>query len=387
VAKTKFRSLMLAALLLLPCACASIQMQVPTLAPRYTLPKTDLKVAILPFGDGRTFTNEARSLWYLVPLIPFSTATYDRRDEDYVGSADQQHFTHQVALALAQQLAAAGLFAKVGASESSSIDPTQWNLIITGQIKASTRTERRTLYGLTVAGLALWLCGLPIGWDEVHWELTLELRDAASNTVYKTIDVEQTQKRWLGLYWGANGFPQDEAALLGQVTGTLIAQIDAALDQVPALAALTPPPPAKVAPGVRYALDTLVVMANGVLPQVSNPFVEIVLAEIQKRCSGKVLGLADLDALLAVEKVKDQLSCTEVDCLAELAGAVNANALLVLSFGVLGDQQTLSAKVLDPRNNLVLSRTTWMAAGSDPRAFIGRLPDILATALAPFAKP
>ena len=69
---------------------------------------------------------------------------------------------------LAEQLAAAGVFARVAEVEGVQVDPAAYPLVLTGELRQSSRRERRTTYGLSVGGLALWLLGAPVGWNEVE---------------------------------------------------------------------------------------------------------------------------------------------------------------------------------------------------------------------------
>lgn len=385
--------MLLRRLALTAAAClvgCSTTMRVPLLPPRHIPARSDLAVAIAPLGDSRPHTKEDKGAWLLVPLVPFDTSVRARPDEDHVAASSADHFRAQVRHRLAEQLAAAGVFARVAEVEGVRVDPAAYPLVLTGELRQSSRRERRTTYGLSVGGLALWLLGAPVGWDEVEWELVAELRDARDQRVLKTVEARRTDKRWTGLYWGAPGFPDGEAEALRPVLAELIAGLDAALTDVPELAALAahpirPPLPTTRPPTpVRLGGKSVLVVATS-RDETLQGLAELVCGEVERQTGARVLGMADINSMLGLQAQRELVGCTEDDCFADVVAALSPDHVLTLTLARVGADQVLTLKVLDPRRPTVPSRTSFRAAGAEPSALVDRLPEIVAQALRPLA--
>ena len=72
----------------------------------------------------------------------------------------------------------------------------------------------------------------------------------------------------------------------------------------------------------------------------------------------RVMGPADLNALLGVEALKDAVGCDDVSCAAELGGALGAPFLVAGQLARLGDQVTISLKLMDTKAPSVLARSS-----------------------------
>lgn len=362
-------------------------MQVPQPAPRHAVAKTGLRVAVLPFGDARGREAEPRSWWYLVPLVPFSTSHDERADAS--DADDPMHPRRQVPQLLADYLDSTRIFGDVRYVDADWVDPADADLVITGDIRRSTRKERRTLYGLTIAGLPLWLLGAPTGWNSVEWGLDVQLRDPGTKRSLKALSVDGEWKAWTGLYWGARGFADDEAEALAGVLAELAAGIDTALDEVPALAALTARPvlpneprPAR-APATR--IGKAFILGDDEQPR-SRQMVELFSEELSRQSSGTVMGMSDVELMIDWQKRGDLVGCDEPSCLAEIGSALAVDTLFHLSFSELGDQQLLTVKLFAPAENRVLGRRTWQARGSEPTVFAVRMPEIVSAAVEPLER-
>jgi hypothetical protein len=373
-------------------AGCSATMRLRPLPPRHVPARTDLAVAVLPFGDSRPRARENAGAWLLVPLVPWVTSEEPRPDEAHAAEDSPDHFRSQVRERLVEQLKTAGIFARVDLVDGPDVDPARYPLMLAGELRQSLRRQRRTAYGLSVAGMALWLLGAPIGWNEIDWELALELRDTRSGKVLKRLEGRRAEKKWTALYWGAAGFPAGEAQALRPMVADLLAGIDEALTDVPELAALIARPvlasshaPPSLGQPACLAGETVLVVSPP-HDELSQSLAELVSAETERQSGARVLGIADLNALLGLQAQRDLVGCSDSDCFADVVAVLNPRYVLAIAMANLGGSQMLTLKVLDPRNATVLSRTTWTAAGAEPSAFAERLPEIVREALMPLAQ-
>jgi hypothetical protein len=90
---------------------------------------------------------------------------------------------------------------------------------------------------------------------------------------------------------------------------------------------------------------------------------EMILSAIHDTKRYQVLGPADLDAVLGVEKMKDALGCDDVSCASELGGALGAPFVVEGQLGRLGQEAVLSLRLMDTTKVTVMSRA---AARGEP---------------------
>lgn len=76
---------------------------------------------------------------------------------------------------------------------------------------------------------------------------------------------------------------------------------------------------------------------------------ELLLTKLQTTGKYDVVGQADLRSMLDLEKEKQLTGCSEVSCMAELAGALGAERALFGSVGTIGETYVLNLRLL---NNL-----------------------------------
>lgn len=362
-------------------------MYVPQPVPRHAVAKTGLRVAVLPFGDARSREEEPRSWWYFFPFVPFGTSRDERPDRS--GADDPLHPRRQVAQLFANYLASTRIFGEVRFVDADWADPADTDLVITGDIRRSTREERRTLYGLTVAGLPFWLLGAPLGWNSVEWGLDVQLRDPGTKRSLKALSVDSEWKAWTGLYWGARGFPDDEAEALASVLAELADRIDTALTGVPALAALTAQPVLSDRPrpvrGAAPKVGRAFILGGDEDPR-SRQIAELFAEELSRQSNGTVMEMSDVELMIDWQKRVDLVGCNEPSCLAKIGSALAVDTLFHLSFSALGDQQLLTVKLFVPAENRILGRRTWHARGIEPNVFAVRMPEIVASAVEALAR-
>lgn len=370
----------LAARLLLPAlvlstACAGLDLDVPAGPPRHSLGKTGLRVAVVDFADARGHTDDPMSAWVLVPFVPWTQGEDARPEEPIVGPESGAHFTRQLTRVLVEHLRASRLFGQVEHVRGP-VDPAAYDLVLRGELRESRARRLRTTYGLTVAGAALWVLGLPIGWNETSWEIDAHLVHAGKNEVLKSLRVQRREKRWTGLYWGASGTPDDEARVLGQVMNELLHGVDRALEEVPALAALSArPASAEVATSgaiERADMHGLIIVPEVAPSPAQRALLDVIGQALSRRVDGSVMGLADLDGLLGWERTAQLLGCAEPACWVDTSTLGRAEAVLRVRFATAGDQQAVTFTLLEPAKTRVAYQTTWRAVGADPYALAAR---------------
>ncbi|MFN7130595.1 MAG: hypothetical protein ACK4N5_00835, partial [Myxococcales bacterium] len=93
---------------------------------------------------------------------------------------------------------------------------------------------------------------------------------------------------------------------------------------------------------------------------------EIALAEAAADARFDVVGSSDIAGMIGFEKQKQMLGCTEdTACLAEIAGALGVDYVLMGSMGQLGASYRLDLKILEVRRARVASRAHEGVSGSE----------------------
>ena len=99
-------------------------------------------------------------------------------------------------------------------------------------------------------------------------------------------------------------------------------------------------------------------VAEGLNPKTGTLLDEVVLTELEPVVPAgiKVVGSADVTALLGYEQKKMLVGCEETGCLVEIGNALGATHILVPGVGKLGSRYLVSAKFLDAKTGEVLLR-------------------------------
>lgn len=101
---------------------------------------------------------------------------------------------------------------------------------------------------------------------------------------------------------------------------------------------------------------------------------EVVLGDLSQHPQLEAIGQSDIAAMLGLERQKQLLGCAEdaASCLAELAGALDADFLVTGVLANLGAQQRLDLKLLDARKNRVSGREFATAASDAELVTVAR---------------
>jgi hypothetical protein len=98
--------------------------------------------------------------------------------------------------------------------------------------------------------------------------------------------------------------------------------------------------------------------ATDIEPRVARVFVDSLLAELRKLQRASVLSLEEVRTLLDFESQKQLMGCTESSCLAEIAEALGADALVVGGMAKVDGRVALGLKRIDARTAEVVGDYT-----------------------------
>ena len=105
--------------------------------------------------------------------------------------------------------------------------------------------------------------------------------------------------------------------------------------------------------------------ANGIKEELGKLLTDILLVQIRKTKAFKeVLGMADLNDLLALEQQKTLLGCADEECLAQVGGALGVPYFLRSQLGLLGKAYVLTLHLVSVEDAKVASRSL-AQAGSE----------------------
>ena len=101
------------------------------------------------------------------------------------------------------------------------------------------------------------------------------------------------------------------------------------------------------------------------------------LAGISDLNSFRVVGPADITAVIGLEATRQQLGCTDESCIAELAGALGTRYIFAATADILGDQMLLTASVFDQEETRSMARHR-VTLKNDTAEFLGGIDQLLA---------
>ena len=135
-------------------------------------------------------------------------------------------------------------------------------------------------------------------------------------------------------------------------------------DEQPRLAVL-PLSATRIADDTVSILDTLLVNA------------------VHRTTEYRVIGAADISAMMGLENLKDALGCDNVACAVELSGALGVQHLISGSVGQLGDQMVISLVLIDTDRQEVTARAERLVPNDEnlyPDALAGVVRDLFGVA-------
>lgn len=113
----------------------------------------------------------------------------------------------------------------------------------------------------------------------------------------------------------------------------------------------------RVVPVVQSASIFVMRMQNvGVDSDTAQLYEEALLADLQRREHFSVIGASDVNAMLDVELQRDLLGCSDVSCMAEIAGALDADLLLRGVLGRVGDEVAVNLSLVSSSEGVAVAR-------------------------------
>lgn len=90
----------------------------------------------------------------------------------------------------------------------------------------------------------------------------------------------------------------------------------------------------------------------------ANMIAEILVSELQATApkNVRILGTADLNAMIEQDRARDAANCEDTDCLLELSGAMGSSHILQVSLGHFAEQYVINAKLIANQEAAVLYR-------------------------------
>lgn len=146
--------------------------------------------------------------------------------------------------------------------------------------------------------------------------------------------------------------------------------------------------PAADAPAARKVrVAVMEIRPLGTDPVKAELLSEIALTEASRLAGLEVVGKSDLAGMLGFERQKQLLGCgEEASCLAEIAGGLGVDHVLLGSLGRLGALYRIDLKVVDARKARVLSRAGESVSGEEEQ-LVAAVQKAVREVLAPIAPP
>ncbi|MFO0585573.1 MAG: hypothetical protein U0229_25095 [Anaeromyxobacter sp.] len=124
-----------------------------------------------------------------------------------------------------------------------------------------------------------------------------------------------------------------------------------------------PPPPVAATPAARPKIAIMELKAGqGLDPKAAGTLTTVLTADAA-RVGFDVISQADIAAMLAFQRQRQMLGCTDDGCLAELGGALGADYVLSGEAAIVGSRNHVSLVLVDAKHAKVIARN---AGFSDP---------------------
>jgi len=145
-----------------------------------------------------------------------------------------------------------------------------------------------------------------------------------------------------------NAEPAASAEMGGQTPPTAAEQNTPSKPATPKPTATTP-----VDPVLRLAL--LNVSAEGIEERIVSVVTNSILTELRKLRKVTVIGLDEVQAILDFEEQKQMMGCDDTSCLADLAGALGVDNIIVGSLAQVSDKTVMALKRIDQEEAEVIT--------------------------------
>ena len=103
---------------------------------------------------------------------------------------------------------------------------------------------------------------------------------------------------------------------------------------------------------------------------------DALLAAVADLNAFKLVGQADIRAVLGLEETRQQLGCTDESCIAELAGALGTRYIFSTTGDILGDTVLITASIFDQTETRSVARHR-IRTNNDPSTFLDAIDDLV----------
>lgn len=162
-------------------------------------------VVVLPFEDARGWTKQSALTLWPIPLVPCVSGTFERPEATVPGDfvpnytcTPTEDLPKAVAAELEREKLVARAFFSFGGDDARSATHE-----LRGRIDAFEFTGEVLSYGLSYYAYALWALGLPRSYRDNRIDLTLELRDRASQQIVWSAVLRDEDSLIESLYYGS----------------------------------------------------------------------------------------------------------------------------------------------------------------------------------------
>ncbi|MEM6734030.1 MAG: PEGA domain-containing protein, partial [Myxococcota bacterium] len=105
--------------------------------------------------------------------------------------------------------------------------------------------------------------------------------------------------------------------------------------------------------------------ADGVAPDVAANLTEVLSTEVKRIKNTSVISRDDVKSMLDLEAAKQQLGCDDSACLAEIAGALGVEKIIVGNVGKLGSRYIIGLRLLDSKRAEAQGRVSESLRGDE----------------------
>jgi len=193
---------------------------------------TKKTVAVIPFEDLRDTDNRNRFLLYLIPLVPYASADYNRPDAANMflstGSLDMD-VSEDLAKASAYSLNKSNLFKDVYFTFGS--DKRNADYILEGEVRQFKYEGNMYSYGVSILAPYLWLLGAPMGSSTDIVEMKFKLLTAKDESLIWSKKYFEKDKITQGLYYDCGEDVKGYSMIYQKIMNDVIKDLEGVLNK------------------------------------------------------------------------------------------------------------------------------------------------------------
>lgn len=158
-------------------------------------PRSNMKVAVVPFDDFRSEHNSNRFALYLIPLWPFGYIDYERPDAAMYICTPNEDLPKATATSLRRSNLFADAFFTMGGEKDCA------DLILTGEIFSMKYSGTMYSYGVSFLAPCVWMLGAPAGKSHNTMDFSLCLKKPSGEKLWAWRSNERKDYVTQGYYY------------------------------------------------------------------------------------------------------------------------------------------------------------------------------------------